>query len=73
MSKIRKYYENVIKGKKKNVRRMIVSEVGGSLLRLRCAPVRGTARAVWQYRWQYRTKVDFALRLLVMFPIYDRT
>ena len=38
-----------------------------------CAPVRGTARAVPQYRWQYRTKVDFALRLLVMFPIYDRT
>jgi hypothetical protein len=35
----------------------------------KCAPVRGTARAVPQYRWQYRTKVDFALRLFVMFPI----
>jgi hypothetical protein len=34
-----------------------------------CAPVRGTARAVPQYRWQYRTKVDFALRLFAMFPI----
>ena len=36
-------------------------------------PVQGTARAVPQYRWQYRKKVDFALRLFVMFPIYDRT
>jgi hypothetical protein len=34
-----------------------------------CAPVHGTARAVPQYRWQYRTKVDFALRLFAMFPI----
>ena len=31
-------------------------------------PVQGTARAVPQYRWQYRTKVVFALRLDVMFP-----
>ncbi len=35
--------------------------------------MQGTARAVPQYRWQYRKKVDFALRLFVMFPIYDRT
>ncbi len=28
------------------------------------APVQGTAKAVPQYRWQYRTKVDFAHRLL---------
>jgi hypothetical protein len=27
------------------------------------------ARAVPQYRWQYRTKVVYALRLSVMFPI----
>ncbi len=34
-----------------------------------CAPVQGTARAVPQYRWQYRTKVDFEHRLSVMFAI----
>ena len=36
---------------------------------LKCVPVQGTARAVPQYRWQYRTKVVYALRLSVMFPI----
>ena len=38
-------------------------------VRLLWLPVQGTARAVPQYRWQYRTKVVYALRLSVMFSI----